>query len=108
MVLPPESQSMVPPVAKVVELTGCDPPPVSPPVHPLTVEVPEAVPEMVLQEIVLVDHLNLTSFNVLITPLVEIQTSPLTEPGISMPSPVSPVTVATKRSAEGSLLAFLT
>lgn len=48
VVVPPESQVNVPPVARSVAVTGFEPPPVFGPVHPLRVTLPEAFPEMVL------------------------------------------------------------
>ncbi len=47
----PESQVMVPPVARARADSGCDPPAVLPPVHPLTVMVPLMLPESEMHSI---------------------------------------------------------
>lgn len=108
VVLPPDTQVMVPPVARSTAVSGWDEPPVLPPEHPLTVILPETFPVIVVHRIALEAHENFTSFNVVMDPSNPMQTSPVTIPGIKIPSPVSPVTDAVKLSAEGSELAFLT
>jgi hypothetical protein len=108
VVLPPESQWMVPPTAKAVAVIGVEPPPVLPPVHPLTVSVLAAFPVIVVHRRVLAVHEIFSAFNAVIEPSVPTHTSPVSVPGISMPSPVSPVTEAVKLSAEGLVAAFFT
>lgn len=108
VVLPPESQWMVPPTAKAVAVIGVEPPPVLPPVHPLTVSVLAAFPVIVVHRRVLAVHEIFSAFNAVIEPSVPTHTSPVSVPGISMPSPVSPVTDAVKLSAEGLVAAFFT
>ena len=106
VVLPPETQSMVPPVARVAALSGSELPPVLPPVQPETVMVDD--PVMVVQTMELVDQVVVKAFSAVIAPLVEIHTSPIALAGSSMPSPLSVVTDAVKLSAEGSVAASLT
>lgn len=52
VVVAPLSQVMVPPVASALAVRGVEPPPVFPPVHPLTVMSPATFPESVVQTIV--------------------------------------------------------
>ena len=52
VVVLPLTQSIVPPVARAVDLMGFDFPPVLPPVQPLIVTVVDAFPLMFVQEIV--------------------------------------------------------
>jgi hypothetical protein len=99
---------MVPPAAKVVEEIGTDPPPVFPPVHPPTVRVLVAFPEIEVHATELAVHEILRAFSAVIEPSVPTHTEPVSLPGISMPSPVSAVTEAVKLSAVGLVAAFFT
>ena len=56
----------------------------------------------------LVDQEKSMAFSAVIEPSVPTHTSPVAAPGISMPSPVSPVTTVVKLSAAGFELASLT
>ena len=76
--------------------------------HPLTVVVLVAFPEKPVHEMVLAAHEIFSAFNAVIVPSVPTHTSPVSVPGMKMPSPVSPVTDAVKLSAEGLVAAFLT
>jgi hypothetical protein len=106
VVLPPESQVMVPPVARVAALNGCELPPVSPPLHPETVIMVD--PVMVLQVMLLLIQVKARDFSAVIEPSVPMHTSPVDVAGRSMPSPVSPVTDVVKLSALGLEVASLT
>ncbi len=108
VVLPPESQVAVPPVAKATADSGCEPPPVLPPVHPDTVTVDEAFPEKFVQVMELDVQETVNDFGAVIEPSVAIHTSPTPLLGSSTPSPLSVVTGETKLSARGSDAAPLT
>ena len=107
VVLPPDSQWMLPPVPRVRAGNDTEPPPVSPPLHPPTVTLPVSLPVMVEHEMVLEVHETSTFFSSEMDPLVPMHTSPEAAPGSRIPSPESPVTVAVKDSALGLLVAFL-
>ena len=51
VVVLPDTQVMVPPVARAKADSGCELPPVLPPVHPLTVMLPDSLPVSVVQTI---------------------------------------------------------
>ena len=93
VVLEPEIQSIVPPVASVVAVIEVELPPVSPPVHPLTVMVLAALPVMLVHVISLGVQRYSSAFSAVIAPLVETHTEPAPVAGSSMPSPVSAVTL---------------
>ena len=108
VVLPPDNQLMVPPVAKVRADNGTEPPPVLPPLQPPTAMLPLMFPEMLVHEIVLAVHVIFRGFNAVIVPSVPMQTEPVSAPGMKMPSPESAVTVDVKLSAVGLVAAFFT
>jgi hypothetical protein len=93
---------MVPPVARVMADIAVEPPPVSPPLHPLTVIVPVALPSTLVHDNVLFGHAYTSGFRAVISPAVDTHTEPAPVLGSNMPSPVSAVTANENPMAAGS------